>query len=107
MPATLAIANGAPRRLIPARTGYQRRRNEAERTDPRGRRALGGPEAAAGQRGDQIVTTRLLVVPRERDLAHQVRVRLLEAGVVAERCGEAADTAFAADAGHLERLGLD
>ena len=64
-------------------------------------------EAAARQRGEQVVATRLLVVPGERDLAHQVRVRLLEARVVAQRHGEAADAALAADAGHLDRLGLD
>jgi hypothetical protein len=69
--------------------------------------ALGRAEAAASQRREQVVAARLLVVPGERDPTHQVGVRLLEAGMVPERRGEPPDAALAADAGHLERLGLD
>src|ERR1700690_3874333 len=57
------------------------------------RRELAEPGAA--HRREQVVAARLLVVPRERELAHQVRVRVLETVVIAQRAGEAADASLA------------
>ena len=63
------------------------------------------PEAGPGHRGQDRLAVGLLVVPLELHLAHQVRVRELEALVPAQRAGEAADAALAADAADLDRLG--
>ena len=76
-----AMAPSSPaspsRRRRFSETGCRNRRTRPGRALSRLDR---GSEAAAGQRGEQVVAARLLVVPRERDLAHQVRVRLLEPG---------------------------
>ena len=68
---------------------------------------LDRPEPASRQRGEEGVAARPLVVPRERDHPHEVRARLLEPGLVAERGGQPADTALAANATHLQGLGLN
>src|SRR3954449_11674478 len=54
-------------------------------------------EAGLRHHGEQVVPGRLLVVPRERHLAHEVRVRALEALVPGQRGGESVDAALAAD----------
>src|SRR3954470_3148666 len=61
--------------------------------------------AALGHRGQDRLAIGLLVVPLQQHLAHQVRVRELEALVAAQRAREAADAALAADAADLDRLG--
>ena len=99
----------SPRSRNPRRcsaTVWPASRNEAER-NARSLNRLGGTESAPGHRGEEVVSRRLLVVPGERDLAHQVRVGLLEPGLVPQRRGEPADAALAANAGHLNGLGLD
>src|SRR5512145_2871630 len=59
-------------------------------------------EAGAGQRGDDRLPRGLLVVPLERDLSHEVRVRVLDPLVPAESAGEPADAALAAHARDLD-----
>src|ERR1022692_4764890 len=74
-----------------------------------GRILLGGgelTEAGAAHRRQQLLAARPLVVPRERDLTHEVRVGGLEAVVLLQRAGEPADAPLAADAGDRQRLGL-
>ena len=62
---------------------------QASRTT-RARRSLNRlcrAKAPARHRGEKVVPRRPLVVPGQCDLSHQCRVRLLQAGVVAERPG--------------------
>ena len=65
-----------------------------------------GVKTHAGHFRQQRLAVGLVVVPREDDFAHQVRVRELEAVVSSEGAREAADAALAADPAHLKRLGL-
>src|SRR5262245_55047453 len=67
----------------------------------------GGDLAEAGLRHriEEGLARGRLVVPAERDLAHEVRVRKLEALVPAQRAGEPVDAALTADAADLDRLG--
>ena len=51
------------------------------------------PKAGLGHRGEDRVAVGPLVVPLQQHLAHQVRVRGLEALVTAQRASEAADAA--------------
>ncbi len=62
-------------------------------------------EPRAGEHLRQRDTGRELVVPGERDLAHQVRVGAVEAVLALERAREAHHAALAADAAHGEGLG--
>src|SRR4051812_11835002 len=61
-------------------------------------------EPGVRHRREQFLTRGSLVIPGKRDLAHEVRVRGLEALVPAERAGKPVDAALAADAAHLNRL---
>src|SRR5579864_6384617 len=71
---------------------------------PEGR--SGFPEAGFAERREEVFAARLLVVPGERDLAHEVRVGGRQARVAGESGGKTRNASFAADAGHLHRLGL-
>ena len=62
------------------------------------------PEAAACHRLEQSVAGGDLVVPGERDLAGERRVRGLEPVVPVEDVAEAGHAALAPDALHLDRL---
>ena len=55
-------------------------------------------EPGLRHRRDERIARGLLVVPGERDLPHQVRVRALETVVAAQRRGEPVDAPLAADA---------
>ncbi len=72
-----------------------------ERVD--GRRS----EAGSRERGEDGVSLDSLVVPRERELTHEVGVRRLDAVQAAQRAAKAHDAALAADPAHLNGLGLD
>src|SRR5438105_7362506 len=63
-------------------------------------------EAGAGERREQRLAVRPLVVPAEDDLPHEVRVRELEALLAAQGARQAADATLAADPAHLDRLAL-
>src|SRR4029077_10352227 len=61
-------------------------------------------EARLGEPLDDRVATRLLVVPGQRDLSHEVRVRGLEALMALERMCEPHHAALAADSVYLDRV---
>src|SRR5579883_986518 len=63
-------------------------------------------EAAARERVEQRLARRALVVPREPHLAEQVRGRVEQPVVPLEDAAEPHDALLAADAGHLDRLGV-
>src|SRR5580765_3169564 len=63
-------------------------------------------EAGLREAFDDRLTRGRLVVPRERDLTHEVRVRRLEPGESLEDVGEAHYAAFAADPADLDRVAL-
>src|SRR5581483_12132190 len=94
-------------------TGGRARRGAARRSGdggaarrPAGRRDLALAKASLREPPEQRLPARLLVVPGERDLAHQVRVRVLEPVLALERAREAHHAVLAADAADLDRLGL-
>src|SRR5215207_1608235 len=62
-------------------------------------------EACLRHRGEDRFPVGALVVPFELDLAHQVRVRELEAVVTAQGAGKPTDAALAADAADLDGFG--
>src|SRR5829696_10356459 len=62
-------------------------------------------KATAREGFDDRLTARPLVVPRDHDLPHQVRVRRLEPLVAAQRTRQPAHAALAAHAADLDRLG--
>src|SRR5206468_9626127 len=64
-------------------------------------------EARACERLEDVVAREPLVVPGKRHLAHEVRVRGLEAVEPPERGAEPHDAALAADTGDLDGLGLE
>jgi hypothetical protein len=68
---------------------------------------LCGVKSGPSERRDDLVPGDPLVVPREHESAHQVRVRGLDPLERLEGGPEAHDAALAADAGHLNGLGLD
>ena len=69
-------------------------------------KAAGLVKAGLAQRGEQGFAVGALVVPGERQLAHQVRARGLEAVVAGQRRSDAIDATLAADPADLNRLGL-
>src|SRR5207248_10881109 len=98
--------DGARRR--PARPGSGARA-AARRPDRPGRRRLDRRqlrEARLGEALDDRLAARALVVPGERHLPHQVRIRTLDALVALERVSEPHHAALATDAADLDRLRL-
>src|SRR5439155_12791175 len=71
------------------------------------RGALELSETRAGEGPDDLLAVGSLVVPGQLDLAHQVRVRVLEPLVSAKHAGQPPDAALTADPADLDRLGLD
>src|SRR3954447_10496457 len=70
----------------------------------RGLRRCQLAKAAAGHRVQERLARRALVVPGERNLTHEARVRCFEALVSFEHLRQPHDTPLAADAADLNRL---
>src|SRR5437899_5036444 len=95
-----------PLATLPRRSRHKRaviRTNSAYSQS--GRRELA--ETAAGHRLEQRFAGRALVVPGDRDVTEEVRVRRLETLVPLEHLGETHHATFTADAADLDRLGLN
>src|SRR4029077_21124228 len=92
-------------RVVPARAAAELGSSPlgVEPRDQLDRGELG--EAGLCETVDDRLAARLLVVPGERHLPHQVRVRALEALMTPERLREPHHALLATDASDLNRLG--
>ena len=98
-------------RGIGTSTGQSRRHCSATGTSTgAGRRPTSGrelAEAVLGEAREDLLAADLLVVPGQRDLTDEVRIRGFEPVEAPEGGREPADAPLATDAADLDRLGLD